>query len=72
MPIDHFATRIFSHDRELAILEYLTLTNYWFWEHTILEIKILQQMFAEPAGDPESISPAKVFTANNTPAFLSY
>lgn len=73
LPIDHFATRIYSHDRELAILEYLTLTNYWFWgAYNIGDQNSSTNVCRNLQGDPESISPAKVFTANNTPAFLSY
>ncbi|MBI96794.1 hypothetical protein CL656_06590 [bacterium] len=73
LPIDHFATRIYSHDRELAILEYLTLTNYWFWgAYNIGDQNSSTNVCRNLQGDPESISPAKVFTANNTPAFLSF
>jgi hypothetical protein len=29
--IDHLATRVFCNDREDALLEFLSLTNYYFW-----------------------------------------
>jgi len=73
LPIDHFATRVFSHDRENAILEYLSLTNYWFWgAYNIGDQNSSTNVCRNLQGDDELISPAKVFTANNTPAFLSY
>ncbi|MBU2746143.1 hypothetical protein, partial [Acidithiobacillus caldus] len=31
LPIDHLATRIYSQNREVAILEYLTLSSYYYW-----------------------------------------
>ena len=31
LPLDHLATRVYSQNREVAILEYLSLTSYYFW-----------------------------------------
>ncbi|MCE9633042.1 MAG: hypothetical protein K8Q92_02535, partial [Methylophilales bacterium] len=31
LPIDHLATRVYSQNREVAILEYLTLSSYYYW-----------------------------------------
>ena len=73
LPIDHFASRVYSHDRELAILEYLSLSNYWFWgAYNIGDQNSSTNVCRNLQGDPESMSPAKVFTANNTPGFLSH
>lgn len=30
-PIDHLATRVYSQNREVAILEYLSLSSYYYW-----------------------------------------
>ncbi|MDX1812256.1 MAG: hypothetical protein R3240_09935, partial [Gammaproteobacteria bacterium] len=30
-PIDHLATRVYSQNREVAILEWLSLTSYYYW-----------------------------------------
>ncbi|MES2553782.1 MAG: hypothetical protein V4588_08940, partial [Pseudomonadota bacterium] len=31
LPVDHLATRVYSQNREVAILEYLSLSSYHFW-----------------------------------------
>jgi len=31
LPIDHLATRVYSQNREVAILEYLSLSSYYYW-----------------------------------------
>ena len=31
LPIDHLATRVYSQNREVAILEYLALSSYYYW-----------------------------------------
>lgn len=36
--IDHMATRILAGEREDAILEFLCLSKYYFWGHTIFRI----------------------------------
>lgn len=72
-PIDHFATRVYSHDREHAILEYLSLTNYWFWgAYNIGDQNSSTNVCRNLQGLPESQSPAKVFTANNTPFYVQH
>ncbi len=73
LPIDHFATRVYSHDREHAILEYLTLTNYYFWgAYNIGDQNSSTNICRNTNSLPESISPAKVFTANNTPYYINH
>jgi hypothetical protein len=73
LPIDHFATRVYSHDREHAILEYLTLTNYYFWgAYNIGDQNSSTNICRNTSSVPESISPAKVFTANNTPFYTNH
>ena len=72
-PIDHFATRVYSHDREHAILEYLSLSNYWFWgAYNIGDQNSSTNVCRNLQGLPESQSPAKVFTANNTPFYVNH
>lgn len=73
LPIDHFATRVYSHDREHAILEYISLTNYYFWgAYNIGDQNSSTNICRSTQGIPESISPAKVFTANNTPYYINH
>ena len=31
LPIDHLATRVYSQNREVAILEWLSLSSYYYW-----------------------------------------
>ncbi len=72
-PIDHFATRVYCHDREHSILEYLSLTNYWFWgAYNIGDQNSSTNVCRNLQGLPESQSPAKVFTANNTPFYVNH
>ena len=40
LPVDHLATRVYSQNREVAILEYLSWGSF-FWAPTIFGIKIL-------------------------------
>jgi hypothetical protein len=73
LPIDHFATRVYSHDREHAILEYLSLTNYYMWgSYNIGDQNSSTNICRNTQSIPESISPAKVFTANNTPYYINH
>ncbi len=30
-PIDHLATRVYSQNREVALLEWLSLSSYYYW-----------------------------------------
>lgn len=72
-PIDHLATRVYCHDREHAILEFLTMTNYYFWgAYDIDDQNSSTNITRNTVNVPESRSPAKVFTANNTPYYVNH
>ncbi|MGI8802884.1 MAG: hypothetical protein ACR2KV_12020 [Solirubrobacteraceae bacterium] len=70
--IDHMATRILAGDREGAILEYLTMVPYYYWgAYNIQEMNSSTNVTRNPHVIDDKRSPAKVFTANNTPAFAN-
>jgi hypothetical protein len=70
--IDHLATRVFSGDREHAILEFMTLSPYYFWgAYNIADMNSSTNVTRYPGLDDELLSPAKVFTANNTPFYVN-
>ncbi|MEA2264710.1 MAG: hypothetical protein QOE27_293 [Solirubrobacteraceae bacterium] len=70
--IDHMATRILAGDREGAILEHLTMVPYYYWgAYNIQEMNSSTNVTRHPDIDDDKRSPAKVFTANNTPAFAN-
>jgi hypothetical protein len=70
--VDHVATRIFSSNREAAILEFLTCSNYYFWgAYNIKDANSSTNVTRNPKVKDECFSPAKVFTANNTPYFVN-
>ena len=70
--LDHMATRILAGDREDAILEYLTMVPYYFWgAYNIVEMNSSTNVTRHPDIDDDKKSPARVFTANNTPAFVN-
>jgi hypothetical protein len=70
--LDHMATRILSGDREDALLEYLTMVPYYFWgAYNIHEMNSSTNVTRHPDIDDEKTSPARVFTANNTPSYLN-
>ena len=70
--LDHMATRILSGDREDALLEYLTMVPYYFWgAYNIMEMNSSTNVTRYPDLDDEKKSPARVFTANNTPSYLN-
>jgi hypothetical protein len=70
--LDHMATRILAGDREGAILEYLTMVPYYFWgAYNIVEMNSSTNVTRHPDIDDDKRSPARVFTANNTPAFAN-
>ncbi len=72
-PIDHLATRVYSQNREVAILEYLSWSSYYFWgAYNIWDQNSSTNVTKSVHGLPESKSPAKVFTANNTPYFVNH
>lgn len=69
--IDHMATRVLSGEREDAILELLMMTNYYFWgAYSISDMNSSTNICRNPNVDYELYSPAKVFTANNTPFYV--
>lgn len=73
LPIDHLATRVYSQNREVAILEYLSLSSYHFWgAYNIKDQNSSTNVTKSVHQIPESKSPAKVFTANNTPYFVNH
>lgn len=72
-PIDHLATRVYSQNREVAILEYLSLSSYYFWgSYDIKDQNSSTNVTKSVHFEAESHSPAKVFTANNTPYFVNH
>lgn len=69
--IDHMATRILAGEREDAILEFLCLSNYYFWgAYNIYDMNSSTNVNRAVHGD-DIKSPAKVFTANNTPYMVN-
>lgn len=73
LPIDHLATRVYSQNREVAILEYLTLTSYYYWgSYDIADQNSSTNVTKSVHYDDERRSPAKVFTAANHPYFVNY
>jgi hypothetical protein len=73
LPVDHLATRIYSQNREVAILEYLSWSSYYFWgAYNIRDQNSSTNVTKSVHSLPESKSPAKVFTANNTPYFVNH
>ena len=72
-PIDHLATRIYSQNREVAILEFLSLSSYYYWgSYDIKDQNSSTNVTKSTHFSEESRSPAKVFTANNTPYFVNH
>lgn len=70
--VDHLATRIFAGEREDALLEYLALTNYYFWgAYNIGDMNSSTNVTRHPTVETDIHSPARVFTANNTPYFVN-
>ena len=69
--IDHLATRVLCNDREDALLEFLSLSNYYFWGgYNIEDMNSSTNICRNPNINYELHSPAKVFTANNTPFYV--
>lgn len=70
--VDHMATRVLSSSRECALLEFNTCTNYYFWgAYNIESMNSSTNVNRNPTVKTDRQSPAKVFTANNTPYFLN-
>lgn len=73
LPIDHLATRIYSQNREAAILEYLTLSSYYYWgSYDIADQNSSTNVTKSVHYESELESPAKVFTAANHPYFMNH
>ena len=72
-PIDHLATRVYSQNREVAILEWLSLSSYYYWgSYDIKDQNSSTNVTKSVYHANEIRSPAKVFTANNTPYFVNH
>jgi hypothetical protein len=57
----------------VAILEYLSWSSYYFWgAYNIKDQNSSTNVTKSAHPIPESRSPAKVFTANNTPYFINH
>lgn len=70
--VDHMATRILAGEREDAILEFLSMSSYYFWgAYDIADQNSSTNVNRHPDVSDEKFSPAKVFTANNTPSFVN-
>lgn len=70
--IDHMATRILAGEREDAILEFLTMSNYYFWgAYNISSMNSSTNVNRNHHNKDDKCSPAKVFTANNTPSYVN-
>jgi hypothetical protein len=70
--LDHMATRVLAGEREDAILEYLTMVPYYFWgAYNIHEMNSSTNVTRDPRISDDKVSPARVFTANNTPSYLN-
>lgn len=73
LPIDHLASRVYSQNREAAILEYLTLTSYYYWgSYDIADQNSSTNVTKSVHHANELESPAKVFTAANHPYFVNH
>jgi len=73
LPVDHLATRIYCQNREVAILEWLSLSSYYYWgSYDIADQNSSTNVTKSVHYVNESRSPAKVFTANNTPYFVNH
>jgi hypothetical protein len=73
LPIDHLATRIYSQNREAAILEWLTLSSYYYWgSYNIANQNSSTNVTKSVHYTNELECPAKVFTAANHPYFVNH
>jgi len=73
LPIDHLATRIYCQNREVALLEWLSLSSYHYWgSYNIHDQNSSTNVTKSVHHKNELKSPAKVFTANNTPYFVNH
>jgi len=73
LPVDHLATRVYSQNREVAILEYLMLSSYYYWgSYDIVDQDSSTNVTKSVHYSNEFESPAKVFTAANHPYFTQH
>ncbi len=73
LPIDHLATRVYCQNREVAILEWLSLSSYYYWGSYDIKDQNSSTNVTKSVHQREELrSPAKVFTANNTPWFVNH
>ncbi|MEL5848339.1 MAG: hypothetical protein U7M05_03130 [Candidatus Igneacidithiobacillus chanchocoensis] len=73
LPIDHLATRVYSQNREVAILEYLSLSSYYYWgSYDIADQNSSTNVTKSLHYEDVLHSPAKVFTAANHPYFCNH
>jgi hypothetical protein len=73
LPIDHLATRVYCQNREVAILEWLSLSSYYYWgSYDIKDQNSTTNVTKSVHHSSEIRSPAKVFTASNTPYFVNH
>jgi hypothetical protein len=73
LPIDHLATRVYSQNREAAILEFLSLSSYYYWgSYDIADQNSSTNVTKRIHHSEERVSPAKVFTAANYPYFVNH
>jgi len=73
LPVDHLATRVYSQNREVAILEWLSLSSYYYWGSFDIRDQNSSTNVTRSLHHPSELrSPAKVFTANNTPYFVNH
>jgi len=73
LPIDHLATRVYSQNREVAILEWLSLSSYYYWGSYDIKNQNSSTNVTKNVHFQEEVrSPVKVFTANNTPYFVNH
>lgn len=70
--VDHMASRILAGEREDAICEFLTMSNYYFWgAYNISSMNSSTNVNRNGNVADDKVSPAKVFTANNIPSFVN-
>lgn len=72
-PIDHLATRVYAQNREVAMLEWLSWSSYYYWgSYDICNQNSSTNVTKSVHISEEYRSPAKVFTASNTPYFVNH
>jgi hypothetical protein len=73
LPIDHLATRVYSQNREVSILEWLSQSSYYYWGSYDIRDQNSSTNVTKSVHYAEEIrSPVKVFTASNTPYFVNH